>query len=494
MKQLADILAGLDCKLIKGSTGVNVSSIAFDSRAVKKGGLFCAVRGTRVDGHQFIPDAIQNGAKIIVFESSPGELDNECTWVQLNNTAEGIAIIAHNFYDRPSEELALIGITGTNGKTTTATLLHNLYQIMGKAAGLLSTNGVRIGNEEKPATHTTPDPIQVTQYLREMVDQKISYAFMEVSSHALAQERIAGLQFTGAVFTNITHEHLDYHLTFDNYLKAKKRLFDLLPKDAFALVNGDDKQGKIMVQNCKASTKTFALKQMADYKARILENDLTGMRMEINGLEVYSPITGRFNAYNLLGVYGVAMELYANDTEVLQAISRLQPIDGRLDMVQNKKGVTGIVDYAHSPDALENVLTTIKESNQHGGQVFTIIGCGGDRDREKRPDMASIAVKYSDKVILTSDNPRFENPETIIQEMERGVHEEEKHKVLAITKRDQAIQTATHLSQKGDIVLVAGKGHEKYQEVEGEKRAFDDKALLNAYLKSNEDNTTKDPV
>ncbi len=494
MKQLGALLADVDFKLVQGDLESEVPAIAFDSRKVEAGGLFTAIPGFQVDGHQFISQALDKGVKTIVCEKLPEDLSNNVNCIQVNNAGKAMAIIAHNFYDRPSEELALVGITGTNGKTTTATLLYNLYQNMNYPAGLLSTNGVRIGTIEKEATHTTPDPVHLCRALREMVEHKIRYAFIEVSSHALDQERVAGLQFAGAVFTNISHEHLDYHKTFDNYLKAKKRLFDDLPKDAFALVNTDDKQGEFIVQNCHGRIKTFALKRMADYKARILENDFTGMRLELNGNEVYCPITGRFNAYNLLATYGTSLELGMQENTVLQGLSSLKPVKGRLEMVENAREITGIVDYAHSPDALQNLLTTISEANQQQGKIFTVIGCGGDRDKKKRPEMAKIALHYSDKIILTSDNPRNEDPEAIIREMETGIPESEHHKALAITNREQAIKTATSLARKGDIILVAGKGHEKYQEVKGEKKPFDDKALLNQFLKPDEGNLAKNPI
>ena len=482
MKRLEEILKFVNYRLIQGSFDKTVPSVTFDSREVEEGGLFTAIPGTRVNGHDFIPQVIEVGVQTIVCEQVPDHLPESVTLIQVDNAAEALAIIAHNFYDRPSDELALVGITGTNGKTTTASLLYNLYLNSGYRSGLLSTIDIRIGKERQSTSHTTPDAVRICRTLREMADKKVTHVFMEVSSHALVQDRVTGLNFTGGIFTNISHEHLDYHKTFDDYVKAKKRLFDMLPKDAFALVNADDKRGMVMLQNTKARKKTFALKKMADYKGKILENDFTGMRLQLNENEVYSPINGRFNAYNILATYAAAVELAMPETNILKGISLLKPAQGRMEMVQNKQGITGIVDYAHSPDALENILSTIKEANKHGGQIFTVVGCGGDRDKEKRPEMARIAITYSDKVILTSDNPRTENPEAIIQEMETGVSAEEKFKALAITDREQAIKTAASLAQKGDIILVAGKGHEKYQIVNGEKRPFDDKQLLAAYL------------
>lgn len=489
MITLNAILAGLNYNLVQGQLEAEVAAIAFDSREVGPNGLFIAVPGTQVNGHDFIPQAVEKGASVIIGETIPDNLQEDITAIQVENSAQALALVTHNFYDRPSEELTLVGITGTNGKTTTATLLHNLYQELGFPSGLISTNGVKIGNQDRPATHTTPDPVQICQYLREMVNRKVRYVFMEVSSHALEQERVAGLSFAGGVFTNISHEHLDYHLTFDNYIKAKKRLFDSLPKDAFALVNLDDKQCQVMLQNTQSQQRTFGLKRMADYKGKILENDLTGMRLELNGHEVYSPITGRFNAYNLVAVYGVALELDTPENDVLRGISSLKPVEGRLEMLKNEQGVTGIVDYAHSPDALSNILNTIKEANQHGGNLYTVIGCGGDRDKDKRPQMAKIALNYSDKVIITSDNPRFEDPDAIIKEMETGIPENEQYRSLAIINRKEAIKTAVTLAQKGDIILVAGKGHEKYQEVEGQRWDFDDKAILNQLLNPETANT-----
>lgn len=482
MKKLADILQGLDYRLLQGTEAAEVPSMTFDSRKVEKGGLFVAVRGTQVDGHQYIEDAISQGAQIIVAENLPNAFKSNITYVQVNNTAQSLGWMAHHFYAEPSDQLSLVGITGTNGKTTVASLLYQLFRKLGKKTGLISTIDTRINDRVTEATHTTPDAIQINELLEQMVKEGVTYVFMEVSSHALVQERVAGINLKGGIFTNISHEHLDYHKTFDNYIKAKKRLFDMLPENAFALINKDDKQGQVMLQNTKAQPRTYALKSMADYKGKIVESDFNGMSMQINDRDFYARLTGHFNAYNLVAAYGAAKELGIAPEDILKSLSIIQPAQGRFELVKNDKGITGIVDYAHSPDALENVLKTIQSINQHKGRLFTVIGCGGNRDKEKRPDMARLAAKHSDQVILTSDNPRYEDPETIIKDMEKGIDEDSKFKILNIPDRKEAIKTASKLAGKGDIILVAGKGHEKFQEVQGQKKPFDDWQLLNEFL------------
>lgn len=482
MKTLADILTGLNYRLLQGSEEAEVPAMAFDSRKVEQDGLFVAVCGTQVDGHNFIEDALSKGAQTIVAEEPPQELQEGINYVKVDDTARSLGFMAHRFYDQPTSNLQLVGITGTNGKTTIATILYQLFRKLGKNAGLISTIDTRINDEILDSTHTTPDAIRINRLLAQMVDNGVTHVFMEVSSHALDQERVAGLTFTGGVFTNLSHEHLDYHNTFAEYIKAKKQLFDMLPDEAFALVNIDDKQGQVMVQNTKARKRTYALKKMADYKGKIVESDFNGMSMQINDQDFYARLTGHFNAYNLLAAYGAAAELGLSPEAILTSLSIIQPAKGRFEMVQNDRGITGIVDYAHSPDALENVLKTIQATNQHQGRLITVVGCGGNRDTAKRPDMARLAVKHSDQVILTSDNPRNEDPEAIIKEMEKGVDEDSKFKILNIPDRKEAIKTAVRFSGKGDIILVAGKGHEKYQEVKGEKRPFDDLQLLKEYL------------
>lgn len=445
--------------------------------------MFVAVRGTTSDGHQFIGKAIDSGAVAIVCERLPEHLVKKTTYIQVADSAEALGWAASNFHGRPSEKLKLVGITGTNGKTTTATLLYDLFLALGYKTGLISTIENKVNKRSIKSTHTTPDAESINLLIQQMVEAGCDYAFMEVSSHAIAQRRIAGLFFTGGVFTNISHEHLDYHKTFKAYIEAKKMFFDNLPKSAFALTNMDDRRGDVMLQNTAARRYTYALRKTADFKVKILENYLTGLHLDLDGADFYGRLIGDFNAYNLLCVYAVASLLQQDKQEVLTALSNLKAAEGRFDYVQSKeRNVIGIVDYAHSPDALEKVLNTIFNLRKGGGKIITVVGCGGDRDRKKRPLMAKVACNYSDQVIFTSDNPRSEDPDAIIAEMEKGIPPYAIKKVISITNRLQAIKTACRLAQSGDVILVAGKGHEKYQEIKGEKFPFDDKQELLNYL------------
>lgn len=479
MKLLKDILYKTGIANVIGSTNVAVEKICFDSREVEKLSLFVAVSGTQVDGHQFIDLAIEKGAQAIVCQIMPEKLIDGVTYVEVEDSSRALGVIASNFYDNPSLEIELVGVTGTNGKTTTATLLHDLFTQLGLKSGLLSTVINKIGVKPIVSTHTTPDAIQLNALLRKMVEEDCKYCFMEVSSHAIHQNRIAGVEFKGAVFTNITHDHLDYHKTFSEYVKAKKMFFDGLNVAAFALVNKDDKNGLVMMQNTKAQQYTYALKSMADYTCKIMENDFSGMLLNIAGNEVWTKLIGGFNAYNMLAIYSVADLLGIEKLEILTAISKLVSVDGRFQYIKSENEVAGIVDYAHTPDALKNVLKTINDIRTGNEQVITVVGCGGDRDKEKRPVMAGIACEMSDKVILTSDNPRSENPDEIIKDMRAGVEAIHFKKVLAISNREEAIKTACSLAETGDIILVAGKGHEKYQEINGVKIPFDDLQVLN---------------
>lgn len=474
MKLLKDILFGVRIGEVHGSTNVAIDNIAFDSRKVRSGSLFIASKGTISDGHQFIDKSIITGADAIVCEELPKIINPKVTYVKVPDSAAALGIMASNFYDNPSEQIKLIGITGTNGKTTTATLLYNLFKRLGYKCGLLSTVVNKIHNEEITATHTTPNAIELNALLREMVDKGCSYCFMEVSSHAVHQKRIAGLHFSGGLFTNITHDHLDYHKTFDEYIKAKKGFFDQLSSDSFALINSDDQHGNVMVQNTKAIVKTFGLRSMADFKGRIIENQLSGLFLNIDGKEVWTKLIGSFNAYNVLGVYAIAKLLGQEELTILTTLSTLVPVEGRFQYLKSSDNVIAVVDYAHTPDALKNVLETIKDIRTGNENVITVVGCGGDRDKAKRPVMAAIACNLSDKVILTSDNPRSEDPETIIAEMNKGVDGVHFKKVMNITNRKEAIRVACGFAKNGDIILVAGKGHEKYQEIKGERFPFDD--------------------
>ncbi len=478
MKLLSDILYKVRLEEVIGSTHVAISSVSFDSRKVKKDTLFVATRGTSVDGHKFIRNAVAAGAVAVLCEEMPAEKPESVTYVKVADTSYALGIIACNFYDNPSEKIKLVGVTGTNGKTTTVTLLFNLFKAMGYSVGLLSTVQNKINNTEIPATHTTPDALSLNSLLNDMVEQSCEFAFMEVSSHAVVQNRIAGISFTGAVFTNITHDHLDYHKTFDEYIKAKKKFFDNLPQGAFALVNRDDRNGMVMLQNTKAKKQTYALQNVSDFKCRIVENHLHGLLLNIDNQELWVKLIGTFNAYNVLAVYASAILLKQDKTNILTSLSNLSPVEGRFQYVKSKHGLIGIVDYAHTPDALKNVLETIKDIRTGNEQVITLVGCGGDRDAAKRPVMAAIACEYSNRVILTSDNPRSEDPEEILNQMQKGVGPNEAKKTLRITDRREAIKTACSLSNMGDIILIAGKGHEKYQEIKGVKHDFDDMQIL----------------
>ncbi len=480
MKTLQHIVSHITTLNSKGDSLCNIVSVCIDSRDVKTGSLFIAIKGTSRDGHDYIEQVIEQGASAIICESLPQTLHNQVCYVQVANTASEAGKVAAAFYEFPSEKLTIVGVTGTNGKTTCATLLFQLFTQLGYKCGLLSTVQNQIGNEIVPATHTTPDAIHLQAMLATMLDKGCTHVFMEVSSHAVHQHRIEGVKFAGACFTNITHDHLDYHGTFDEYIRVKKMYFDQLPSSAFALVNIDDKRGMIMLQNTKARKKTYALKTLADYKGKLIENNLTGLFMQFNLTEVYCRMIGEFNAYNLLCVYGAACEMGENPELVLQVLSTLQGAEGRFDYVvsQNER-ILGIVDYAHTPDALLNVLATINKLRKGNETVFTIVGCGGDRDKTKRPLMALVACEHSDRIIFTSDNPRSEDPQVILQEMEAGVPVHQKRKYVCIADRREAIKTACSISEEGDIILVAGKGHEKYQEIKGVRNEFDDKKILN---------------
>jgi len=476
--QLQEILYGVSIVNLVGNTNRDISALSFDSRQVLDDSIFFAIKGSLSDGHIYIDQTIKAGAIVVICEVMPEELQENITYIEVADTHIALGKMAANFYGNPSAKLKLIGITGTNGKTTIATLLFKLYRELGYQVGLISTVQNQINDEIIPATHTTPNPIALNELLNQMVEARCIYCFMEVSSHAVTQHRIEGLQFTGGVFSNLSHDHLDFHKTFDNYLKAKKAFFDVLPKTAFALVNADDKNGLVMLQNTKAIKKTYALKQLSDFKARIIENQFSGLNLEVDQVDVFFKLVGSFNAYNLLAVYGTAMLLGEDKLNVLTLLSSLTGAEGRFDYVSNNQNIIGIVDYAHTPDAVQNVLSTIQDIRKGTEQVITIIGCGGDRDKTKRPIMAQVACDWSDKVILTSDNPRTEDPQVIVQEMELGVSPTNRRKTLTIVDRKEAIKTACHLAKPGDIILLAGKGHEKYQEINGVRYHFDDKEVL----------------
>ena len=479
MKVLKELLANLTISETHGSLDRPIKQVDFDSRCLEKEGLFVAVRGLIADGHRYIENAIQLGASAIVVEEIPDKMIDGITYIKVQNTKEALGFIAANFYDHPSKDLKLVGVTGTNGKTTTVTLLYDLFTEMGYKSGLLSTVENKIGSYILPATHTTPDAVSLNRLLREMADAGCEYAFMEVSSHAIDQSRIAGIEFKGAIFTNITHDHLDYHKTFKAYIKAKKKFFDDLPNNAFALTNLDDRNGLVMLQNTKARKYKYSIRKLADFKAKIIENSLTGLQLELDGQEFHTRLMGEFNAYNLLTVYACATLLEADKLELLTTLSQLKSAEGRFDFITNfKSGLNGIVDYAHTPDALEKVLSTIDKMRSGTESVITVVGAGGDRDKTKRPLMAKVACNYSTQVILTSDNPRSEKPEQIIRDMEAGIPPYATNKVLSISNRKEAIRTACKIAKKGDIILIAGKGHEKYQEINGVKYPFDDKKIL----------------
>lgn len=479
MKKLSDILYKVQTTALAGNTDIDISDVQIDSRKVQRGSLFVAVKGVAADGHQFIAKAVEQGATAIVCEEMPAAKQEGVTYVQTSNSAEAAGQIAHNFYDAPTERLKLVGVTGTNGKTTIATLLYKLFTGLGYKCGLVSTVENVIAGKIIPATHTTPDAISLNALLKQMVDEGCEFAFMEVSSHAVHQRRIAGLDFAGALFSNITHDHLDYHKTFDEYIKAKKGFFDGLSSNAFAITNVDDKRGTVMLQNTAAKKYTYSLKTVADFKGKILENSLTGLIMTINEQEVHFRLIGEFNAYNLLAVYGAAICLGEDKAQVLQCLSDTTGAEGRFDyIISPKEKVIGIVDYAHTPDALVNVLDTIKKLRQEHEQIITVVGCGGDRDKTKRPVMGEVACENSDKVIFTSDNPRSEDPEQILRDMETTLNSAARRKYVAIADRKQAIKTAVNMAGPEDIVLIAGKGHEKYQDIKGVKHHFDDKEVL----------------
>lgn len=475
---LSELIKNIDTVNITGSTDIEIKGVDIDSRRVAEGHLFVAMKGTQVDGHTFIDKAVVQGAAAILCEDMPAEVAEGVTYVQVSSTEDAVGKVATLFYGDPSRKLKLVGVTGTNGKTTIATLLYNMFRKLGYKCGLLSTVCNYIEEEKIPADHTTPDPIELNALLSRMVDAGCEYAFMECSSHAIAQKRIGGLNFTGGIFTNLTRDHLDYHKTFENYRDAKKAFFDGLPKTAFAITNADDKNGMVMVQNTKAKVKTYSVRSIADFKAKILECHFGGMYLEIDGREVGVQFIGKFNVSNLLAVYGAAVMLGQNPENILIAMSTLKSVSGRLDPVHSPLGYTAIVDYAHTPDALENVLKAIHEVLNGKGHVITVCGAGGNRDKGKRPIMAQEAVKQSDKVIITSDNPRFEDPQDIINDMLAGLTPQQMTKVVSIVDRKEAIRTACMLAQKGDVILVAGKGHEDYQEIKGVKHHFDDKEII----------------
>jgi len=477
-KKLSDIIPGGFEIRIEGKTGMKIEGLSIDSRQVSEGYVYAAFRGTATDGHKFIDQAIDKGAVCIVCEEVT-ELKKGITYLVTDKVRELTGLMANLFFEKPSETVSLVGVTGTNGKTTVSTLLYQLFSAFGYKCGLISTVENRIGDEVVPATHTTPDVISVHRLIAGMRDKQCEFVFMEVSSHAVDQERISGLKFRGALFTNLTHDHLDYHKTMLNYITAKKKFFDRLPADAFAITNADDKNGPVMLQNTRARKITYALKSMADYKVRIIESSVQGLDLRINNREVHFRLIGEFNAYNLCLVYATAIELGMESDDVLAILSGLRGAEGRFErIIDQKTGVCGIVDYAHTPDALENVLEAIRKVKGHANQIITVVGCGGDRDTSKRPLMAKVAANLSERVILTSDNPRSEDPEIIIDEMEAGLEGESKKKVIRITDRMQAIKSAVMMARDGDIILVAGKGHETYQEIKGEKFPFDDKKVL----------------
>lgn len=482
VKNVRDILYGSSIQQVVGTTDREVNNIVFDSREIGVNDLFVAIRGAASDGHDFIEKAIEKGASTIVCETMPANLQEGINYISVDDSHKTLAILANNFYDQPSRNIKLIGITGTNGKTTTTTLLFNLFRKLGYSVGLISTVVNRIDDKEFPTERTTPDPVSLSRLLAEMVEEGCEFCFMEVSSHAIHQKRIGNLQFSGAGFTNITHEHLDYHKSFKEYLDVKKKFFDDLPTGSFAITNVDDRNGSYMLQNTKAKNFTYALKNVADYKAKVIENDFSGLVLNIDGAEVFTQLVGDFNAYNLLLVYSIAINLLDDQLEILRVISELKPVEGRFEYYKSKTGIIGVVDYAHTPDALENVLNTIKSIRTGNEVVYAIVGCGGDRDRTKRPEMAAISCRLSDKVILTSDNPRTEDPDEIIEEMMKGVGGEYYKKTLKMVDRREAIKAACSMANQGDIILIAGKGHETYQEIMGVKHDFDDLEIFKELL------------
>ena len=476
--KLNELLINIKNADITGNADVEITGVNIDSRRIEKGHLFVAMRGTQVDGHRFIPKAIEQGAAAILCEELPETLSDGVTYVKVASTEDAVGPVSTVFYGNPSEKLKLVGVTGTNGKTTIATLLYNMFRKLGYKCGLLSTVCNYIEGEAIPADHTTPDPIELNRLLARMVDAGCQFAFMECSSHAIAQKRIGGLKFAAGIYTNLTRDHLDYHKTFENYRDAKKAFFDMLPKDSYAIINADDKNGTVMVQNTKATVKTYSVRQMADFRARIIECHFEGMYLEIDGHEVGVQFIGKFNVSNLLAVYGTARMLGEQPEDILVALSTLKSVSGRLEPIRSADGFTAIVDYAHTPDALENVLNAIHEVLDGRGKVITVCGAGGNRDKGKRPLMAKEAVRQSDRVIITSDNPRFEEPQEIINDMLAGLDQQQMKKVVSIVDRREAIRTACMMAQKGDVILIAGKGHEDYQEIKGVKHHFDDKEVV----------------
>lgn len=486
MAQLKDILYKVTINAVTGSTSIDVNNIDFDSRNIQDNDVFVAIKGTTVDGHDFVDVAIKNGAMAVICETLPLELVDGITYVEVESTSKALAFMAANFYGNPSENLKLIGVTGTNGKTTVTTLLYNLFKKAGFKVGLLSTVRVMVDNKEYKATHTTPDSLTINKYLKLMNDEGVEFCFMEVSSHGIHQNRTFGLQFEGGVFTNLSHDHLDYHNSFAEYRDVKKSFFDHLPKQAFALVNIDDKNGLVMLQNTQAKTYTYALKTYADYKAQVLENEFSGLLLKLNDNELWSKLIGSFNAYNITAIYGVAELLGLERVEILRLISELDSVSGRFQYVISEGSITAIVDYAHTPDALKNVLETINSIRTKNEELITVVGCGGNRDTTKRPKMGHIASALSTKVIFTSDNPRNEVPETIIEAIEKGVEPQNFKKIVSIADRKQAIKTACQMAKPKDIILIAGKGHETYQEIKGERFDFDDYKLVTEFLKQME--------
>jgi UDP-N-acetylmuramoyl-L-alanyl-D-glutamate--2,6-diaminopimelate ligase len=479
---LEKILKGIKVVSLTGNDRTGIDNITFDSRNVTKGSLFIAVKGSKNDGHGFIDGAVKSGVSAIICETLPAAPDKKVTWVKTTDSAKALGQAASNFFGNPSSSLKLIGVTGTNGKTTIATLLYKMFTSLGHRCGLFSTVCNYVVSKELPATHTTPDPVQLNRVMAEMVEAGCDYAFMEVSSHSADQQRISGLKFAGGIFTNLTHDHLDYHKTFDNYLAAKKKFFDSLPANAFALVNADDKNGKVMLQNCKASHYTFSVKGAADFRCTLIEQSFEGMLLKIMGEEVWTRFVGDFNASNLLAVFAASELLGADRKNILTILSNLTPVAGRLEVIRSQGGITGIVDYAHTPDALLNVIGTLNKIREKNIQLITVVGAGGDRDKTKRPEMAAISAEGSTKVILTSDNPRTEDPDMILNDMEAGIIPGLKGKTLRICDRREAIKTAVMLANKGDVILVAGKGHETYQDIKGVKHHFDDREELKKAL------------
>jgi UDP-N-acetylmuramoyl-L-alanyl-D-glutamate--2,6-diaminopimelate ligase len=483
MKTLKQLIANLDAAEVFGSTDIEISGLQIDSRAVGQGSLYAAMKGTTVDGHSFIDACIEAGATAILCEDLPTSRRENIAYIQVKNTAKALGEICLNFYDRKAENITIVGTTGTNGKTSVSTLLFDLFTLRGELCGLISTVENRIGTQIIPSTHTTPNIVALHGLLAQMADAGCTYCFMEVSSHAVDQRRIAGVPFAAGVFTNITHDHLDYHKTFDNYIKAKKQFFDELPATAVAVTNKDDRNGMVMLQNTKAMRYTYAMKQPADFTVRVSENDFTGMQLQLNQTEFWTPLIGGFNAYNLCAVYATAFLLTEGDTELPIQMSALGKVNGRFEVLRGPNRITAIVDYAHTPDALKNVLQTINDIRKNSVNLITVVGCGGNRDQTKRPEMAKIAAEMSNRAVFTSDNPRFEDPQEILNQMEAGVDPQHYKRMIKITDRKEAIKTAVLMASPGDIILVAGKGHETYQDIQGVKHPFDDKIILSETFK-----------